>query len=93
MTLTEFNRHLSDATGLTRIQASKFTTELFRLLRSTLEKDEPLRIPFFGIFTPYLQKPKIFYHPKTREALQLPAYKRIRLKISPHFRDRLRNSW
>jgi nucleoid DNA-binding protein len=66
-------RHIHQEAGISEAEAATLLEWILELLKTTLQKGEPITIPGFGKFTVRSKAPRTGWNFKTGEALMIPA--------------------
>jgi DNA-binding protein HU-beta len=77
MTKSDLVSQLAKDTGMSANQSGKVVNKLFELISDALQKGEDVRITGFGTFRLSETKERPGRNPRTGEAIQIPASKRV----------------
>jgi integration host factor subunit alpha len=91
MTLTkiEIVNMLNEHIGIPKVECTRIVESFFDIIKSELEKGNPVKVHGFGKWTVMPKKARIGRNPKTGENVTIEARKVVTFKPSAVLRDEL----
>jgi len=83
MTKADLVYALIDRTGLSVKDCQQIIEDIFDILKSSLEKEEAVKLSGFGVFTVKSKNVRKGRNPQSGDELQISARKVLRFKASP----------
>ena len=74
---------------LTQADKEKFTDNLLEKIKETLANGEPVKIHGFGQLELVKKNARVGMNPKTKEKINIPESKTVKLKVSKTYRKSL----
>jgi integration host factor subunit alpha len=91
MTLTkiEIVNMLNEHIGIPKVECTRIVESFFDIIKSELDKGNPVMVSGFGKWTVKAKKARIGRNPKTRENVTIKARKVVTFRPSDALRDEL----
>ncbi len=87
MTKTQLVAKLAEAGGVTKRQADDLLNALVDLIRKSVKKGEPIKIPDLGGWRLKQMKARMGRNPQTGEAIKIPARKKVGFTVAKSFKQ------
>ena len=87
MNKTELVAAVAEKSGLTKKDAERVVSATFETITAQLMKGEKVQISGFGIFEVKAREARVGRNPRTKEAIEIPAYKVPAFKASKTLKD------
>ena len=87
MTKGELIELLARRCALSKKDVGKVINEFIELVYECAKKEEPIRIPRFGVFKVRERKERVARNPKTGEEIKVPAVKMLKFYPSLELKD------
>jgi integration host factor subunit alpha len=82
MTKADIARSIHQQAGVSETEAADLLERILELLRSTIQKEEPVIITGFGKFTVRMKQPRKGRNPRTGEVIIVPGRKVVTFRPS-----------
>ena len=89
MTKAELVKRFKDENGLTAVQAANCIEQLCEVIVNELDRGEKVPLPGIGQLIVKARAARSGRNPRTGAAVEVPAGKRLTLKVSKELKDRL----
>ena len=87
MNKTELVAAVAEKSGLSKKDAERVVSATFETITAQLTKGEKVQISGFGIFEVKEREARVGRHPRTKEAIEIPASKVPAFKASKALKD------
>ncbi len=87
MTKTQLVAKLAEAGGVTKKQADEILSALVQIVRKSVKKGDPVKIPDLGGWRLRQTKARMGRNPQTGEAIKIPARKKVAFTVAKSFKQ------
>lgn len=89
VTKTDLVNHLASGMDIGKTQAERIVGMLFREMERKLQEGCAVTLPGIGTLTPFTAQAKKGRNPRTGEACDVPAQRKVKFRLSVPLRQRL----
>ena len=90
MNKQELAAKISEAKGITKVEATRVVDAVFETIVEELKAGEMVKIPGFGNFVVKTRKARTAVIPLTNKKVIVPSYKTVRFKPAKSFKEQVK---